>query len=41
MSKINVIYIYKAKYIQCVKKKNNQKVYIAQKIHANFKIENT
>ena len=32
--------IYKAEYIHCVKKKNNQKVYIAKKIHANFKIEN-
>ena len=33
--------IYKAKYVQCVKKKNNQEVYIAKEIHANFKIENT
>jgi hypothetical protein len=33
--------IYKAKYIQCMKNKNNQKVYVAKKIHANFKIENT
>ena len=24
-----------------MKKKNNQKVYIAKKIHAHFKIENT
>jgi len=30
-----------AKYIQCVKKKNNEKVYTAKIIHANFKTENT